>query len=95
MEVSYGKRVSDILMKFDEDLQFVNLKEVIKYLRQEDVISHQEWGQLVKKLDGKILQFLQEYIPLRGETAFLKFLKCLKKVGKTKLARDMEVGEFF
>ena len=93
--VAEGSKVSRILMEFEPNMQYVDLKNLIKYLHQEDekVVTYQEWREMEGKTHEEILRFLQKNLPQRGEMAFPKFLKCLERMDQGKLAKDMQDGE--
>ncbi|CAG0890335.1 unnamed protein product [Darwinula stevensoni] len=84
-----GRTVAQVIAENIEGLIFIDHNAVIASLLRKQVIDHVENGEIMDKSPMEKIRFLQEKLPLKGDTAFQKFLESLKERNHLKLARKM------
>ncbi|CAG0903206.1 unnamed protein product [Darwinula stevensoni] len=88
-----GKPISDVMLQYQRDLEFIKHDEVLRDLRIGGFIENQEYWQNVKKdVIGKV-SFLVENLPSKGDAAFQGFLASLQKHGHNNLASNLRACE--
>lgn len=71
---------AEVLREHHSDLRaFLNLDELIPLLRKQELLTSEEWENILGKQTRlqKIDQLIR-ILPQKGESAFLKFMKCLE-----------------
>ncbi|CAG0896618.1 unnamed protein product [Darwinula stevensoni] len=82
--------VADTLNCYSRDLQFIAVESVLRDLRAQRIIEHDEYFINFKKSKKEKLMFLLETLPLRGYTAFRGFIEALHRHYSFDLAKKLE-----
>ncbi|CAG0896204.1 unnamed protein product [Darwinula stevensoni] len=84
-----GKTVARIIAKNLENLKYIDHDAVIACLLEKQVIDHTDHVDISEKSQKEKVLFLQKILPLKGDSAFQKFLECLEASDHKKLAETM------
>ncbi|CAG0897333.1 unnamed protein product [Darwinula stevensoni] len=74
----YALLVWEVLVEYTEALLLIHLDDVLLDLRRKGVVWDDEFIEMVGERT-RIVRFLQEMIPIRGDNAFIALLECLKR----------------
>ena len=86
------RSVAIALASCSEELKFIEFDVVLNDLFLQKIIDHDEQFKYAKKPVKEILFFLQEKLPLKGDTAFPSFIQVLRNRGHVRLADSLDKG---